>query len=71
MDATSHDLMLAGMWFTGKREIMPISVAGVVILHVSMYTYYSIGLEVAGAVILAIAYTSIYGYKGAKTVKLA
>jgi hypothetical protein len=67
----SFGLMLVGIWFNGKRKVMPLSVAGIVILYVSMYVYYSIGLEVAGTVILAIAYTSAYSYKVAKTVKLA
>lgn len=67
----SFGLMLAGMWFAGKRKIMPLSIAGVVILYISMYAYYSIGLEVAGAVILAFAYTSAYNHQVAKIVKLA
>jgi hypothetical protein len=67
----SFGLMLVGMWFTGRRKVMPLSIAGVVILYISMYAYYSIGLEVAGAVILAISYMSAYNRKVASTVKLA
>jgi len=66
----SFGLMLAGMWFTGKKKVMPLSIAGVVILYISMYAYYSIALEVVGAVMLAIAYTSAYSYKVAKMIKL-
>jgi hypothetical protein len=67
----SFGVILVGMWFTGKRRLTPISVIGIVILYISMYVYYSIGLEVAGAVILVIAYTSAYSFKVARMVKLA
>jgi hypothetical protein len=67
----SFGLMLAGMLLTGRRKVMPLSIAGIVILYVSMYVYYYVSLEIAGAVILAVAYTSAYNYKVAKTVKLA
>jgi hypothetical protein len=67
----SFGLMLVGMWFTGRRKVIPISIAGVVILYISMYVYYFVTLEIAGAAILAVAYTSAYNYKVAKRVKLA
>lgn len=66
----SFGLMLSGMWFTGKKKVMPLSFAGVLILYISMYAYYSIALEVVGVVMLAIAYTSAYSYKVAKMIKL-
>jgi hypothetical protein len=66
----SFGLMLTGMWFTGKKKVMPLSIAGVVILYISMYVYYSIALEVVGVVMLALAYTSAYSYKVAKMIKL-
>lgn len=66
----SFGLMLTGMWFTGKKKVIPLSIAGVVILYISMYAYYSIALEVVGVVMLAIAYTSAYSYKVAKMIKL-
>jgi len=31
----SFGLMLTGMWFTRRRKIIPISIAGIVILYVS------------------------------------
>ena len=62
--------MLLGMWFTGKRKIVPIAFLGVLILYVSVYSYYSVTLEVIGAILLSFAYLSIYNYKVAKVVKL-
>ncbi|MDQ6866234.1 MAG: hypothetical protein M3044_20705 [Thermoproteota archaeon] len=66
----SFSLMLLGMWFTGKRKIIPLAFLGVLILYVSMYSYYSVTLEVIGAILLSFAYLSIYNYKVAKVVKL-
>ena len=62
--------MFLGMWFTGKRKMIPIAFSGVLILYVSMYSYYSVSLEIIGAIVLAFAYLSIYNYKVAKVVKL-
>jgi hypothetical protein len=66
----SLGLMLTGMWLTGKQKVMPLSIAGVVILYIGMYAYYSITLEVVGIVMLAIAYSSAYSYQVAKMIKL-
>jgi hypothetical protein len=62
--------MLFGIWFTGKRKAIPLAVAGITILYFSMYTYYSIALQIIGAVIVVLAYISAYNYRFAKIVKL-
>jgi hypothetical protein len=66
----SFGIMFVGMWFTGNRKLIPISVAGAVILYISMYAYYSLTLEIIGSVILALAYISAYNYKFARIAKL-
>jgi len=66
----SFSLMLTGIWFAGRRKIIPIAFSGVLILYISMYAYYSVSLEIIGAIVLSVAYPSIYNYKVAKVVKL-
>jgi hypothetical protein len=69
----SFGAMFAGIWFGGSnnRKLVPISIAGAAILYISMYNYYSVILEVVGAIILAFVYASAFSYRVAKTVKLA
>lgn len=67
----SFGLMLVGIWFMGNKKIFVISVAGVVVLYISMYVYYSINLEIIGISILAIAYITAFSHKTAKILKLA
>jgi hypothetical protein len=63
--------MLAGTWFTRNRKVMPLSIAAVTILYISMYSYYvSISLEIMGAIILSLAYVSAYTRWFSKIVKL-
>jgi hypothetical protein len=52
----SFGLMLAGTWFTGNRKVMPLSIAAMTILYISMYIYFSISLEIMGVSILSLAY---------------
>lgn len=69
----SFALMFYGMWSSGgnRKKLLPLSVAGVVILYVSMYAYFSLALEIVGSIVLAIAYASTYSYRIAATVRLA
>ena len=66
----SFGLMLIGMWFTGKKKIIPIAFSGVVSLYISMYVYYSVSLEIIGAIVLGFAYLTIYNSRVSKVVKL-
>lgn len=67
----SFGAMFAGMWFSGNRKILPVSVVGAMILYVSMYAYFSISLEIIGGIVLAFAFTSAYSSRVARTLKLA
>ncbi|MDE1766872.1 MAG: hypothetical protein KGI27_11470 [Thaumarchaeota archaeon] len=67
----SFGTMFAGIWFSGNRKILPVSVVGVITLYVSMYAYFSISLEIIGGIVLAFAYASAYSRRVARTLKLA
>lgn len=69
----SFGLMLYGMWSSGgnRKKLIPISTAGAVILYVSMYAYSSLALEIAGIIVLAVAYASTYSYRIASGVRLS
>ncbi len=67
----SFGAMFAGIWFSGNRKILPVSVAGAIILYVSMYAYFSTSLEIIGSVVLAFAFASAYSNRVARTLKLA
>lgn len=69
----SFGLMFYGMWSSGgnRKKLLPLSVAGVIILYVSMYAYFSLALEIVGSIVLAFAYASAYSNKIATAVKLA
>ncbi|MGI0008303.1 MAG: hypothetical protein ACRD92_01640 [Nitrosopumilaceae archaeon] len=62
--------MFLGMWYSGRRKLMPLTIVSAVILYISMYPYYSIGLQIVGTIIMAITHTSTYSYKVAKMLKL-
>ena len=67
----SFGAMFAGMWFSGNRKILPVSVVGAIMLYVSMYAYFSISLEIIGGIMLAFAFASAYSSRVARTLKLA
>ncbi len=69
----SFGLMFYGIWSSGgnRKKLLPLSAAGVIILYVSMYTYFSLTLEIVGSIVLAFAYTSTYSYRIAAAVRLA
>lgn len=69
----SFGLMFYGMWSSGgnRKKLLPLSVAGVIILYVSMYAYFSLALEIIGSIVLAFAYASAYSNKIATAIKLA
>jgi len=69
----SFGLMIYGMWSSGgnRKKLLPLSVAGVIILYVSMYAYFSLALEIIGSIVLAFAYASAYSNKIATAIKLA
>jgi hypothetical protein len=67
----SFGAMFAGIWFSGNRKILPVSVVGAIILYVSMYAYFSTSLEIIGSVVLTFAFVSAYSNRVARTLKLA
>jgi hypothetical protein len=67
----SFGAMFAGMVYSGNRKILPISVAGAIILYVSMYAYFSISLEIIGGIVLAFAFAPAYSDTVARKLKLA
>lgn len=67
----SFGSMLAGMGFSGNRKLLPIVIVGTVILYISMYQYYSIGLQIAGALIMVFVHLPVYSYRFSKMLKLA
>lgn len=66
----SFGSMFLGMWHSGKRKLVPLAIVSAVILYISMYPYYSIGLQIIGTIIMAITHMSAYSYKVAKKLKL-
>jgi hypothetical protein len=66
----SFALMLFGIWFSGRKTVLPLSLLGVVILYISMYVYYSISLEIFGGILLAAAFTLAYNVRIAKIARL-
>jgi hypothetical protein len=70
----SYGAMFASIWssrISNRKLVLPISIIGAIILYISMYNYYSVALEVTGAIILAFVYVSAFSYRVARTVKLA
>lgn len=67
----SFGAMFAGIWFSGNRKILPISVVGAMLLYISMYAYFSISLEIIGGIVLAFAFASAYSNQVARKLKLA
>ena len=58
--------IIAGMWFSNNRKLIPMSIAGSLILYISMYVYFSIILEITGIAVLAFVYISIFSSKVAR-----
>lgn len=67
----SYGLMFFGIWSSGNKRVLPVAVVGAAILYVSMYTYFSIPLEITGSVVIAFAFASAFNDRLAKKVKLA
>lgn len=69
----SFGIMFYGMWSGGgnRKKLLPLSAAGVIVLYVSMYAYFSLALEIVGSIVLAFAYASAYSNKIATTIKLS
>jgi len=69
----SFGLMCYGMWSSGgnRKKLLSLAVAGIIVLYVSMYVYFSLTLEIVGSIILAFSYASVYSYRIAKAIKLA
>lgn len=69
----SFGLMFYGMWSSGgnRKKLIPLSAAGAVILYVGMYAYFSLTLVIVGAIVLAVAYASVYSYRIASGVRLS
>jgi hypothetical protein len=62
--------MLLGIWFSGKIMLIPLAVAGIAIMFIGMYWYYSISLQITGAAIMGFAHLSNYNYKVSKLLKI-
>lgn len=69
----SFGLMLYGMLSSGgnRKKLLPLSIAGAVILYVSMYAYFSLALEIVGSIVLGFAYASAYSSRIATVIKLS
>jgi hypothetical protein len=67
----SYGLMFFGIWSSGSKRVLPVAVVGAAILYVSMYTYFSIPLEITGSVVISFAFAFAFSDKLAKKVKLA
>lgn len=69
----SFGSMFYGMWSSGsnRKKLFPLSVAGVIILYVSMYAYFSMALEIVGSIVLAFVYASAYNNRIATAIKLS
>lgn len=68
--AVSFGLMAFGMWHGRKKRSMILALVAALLLFIGMYVYFSIGLELAGSVILIFAYTSVYNRRFANLAKL-
>ncbi|MCL4518653.1 MAG: hypothetical protein M1587_05575 [Thaumarchaeota archaeon] len=66
----SFALMAFGMWYGKKARPMILALIAASLLFIGMYVYFSIGLELAGSVILILAYTSVYNPRFAVLTKL-
>jgi hypothetical protein len=66
----SSGLMLLGIWFGGKRKLIPLAVTGIVIMFVGMYSYYSIILQAIGATIMGFTHLSNYNIRISKLLKI-
>lgn len=62
--------MLFGIWFSGKMKLFPLAVSGIVIMFIGMYLYYSIILQIMGAIIMGFAHLSNYSYKVSKLLRI-
>ncbi|MDE1872470.1 MAG: hypothetical protein KGH99_03215 [Thaumarchaeota archaeon] len=69
----SFGLMLYGMLSSGgnRKKLLPLSVAGIIILYISMYAYFSVAWEIVGSIMLAFAYASAYSNRIATIIKLS
>lgn len=66
----SSGLMLLGIWFSGKKKLIPLAVTGIVIMFVGMYSYYSIILQAIGATIMGFTHLSNYNAGISKLLKI-
>ena len=66
----SSSSMLLGIWFSRKTKLIPIAVAGIAVMFIGMYSYYSIVLQVTGAAIMGFAHLSNYNYRVSKLLKI-
>ncbi len=66
----SSGSMLFGIWYSGKRKLVPVAIGGVAAMFLGMYSYYSISLQIAGATAMVFAHVSNYSYKISKLLKI-
>lgn len=67
----SYGLMFFGIWSSGNKRVLPVAIVGTTILYVSMYTYFSTSLEIAGSIVVAFSFALAFSDKLAKKIKLA
>lgn len=68
--AVSFALMAFGMWHGRRIRSMVLALVAALLLFIGMYVYFSIGLELAGSVMLVFAYSSVYSRRFANLAKL-
>jgi hypothetical protein len=63
--------MAFGMWHGRRIRSTVLALVAALLLFIGMYVYFSIGLELAGSIMLVFAYSSVYSRSVAKLAKLS
>jgi len=66
----SSSSMLLGIWFSRKTKLLPLAIAGIAVMFIGMYSYYSIVLQMIGAAIMGFAHLLNYNYRISKLLKI-
>ena len=67
----SFGAMIVGIWTSGSsKKLVPIAVAGAVILYSSMYIYTSIPLEILGSIVVGFTYLSAFNQRVAQRIRV-
>lgn len=66
----SFGLMTFGMWSASQIRPMTLALIGAPILFVGMYAYFLIELQMAGIIILALAYATAFSHRAALATRM-